>query len=528
MVNRSLTVIISTDNTEKNLEECLHRLGEQRGAVKELEIIVVDGGSTDKTIDIARRAGAHLVEYRDGNVAKARNQAIHEATGEVICFTNGDCLPAEDWIEAITAPLHDPAIVGVKGVYTSQQRNPVARFIQLEYEEKYDRLGKARSVDFVDGYSAAYRCDVLASNHGFDERFNRLEDQELSYRLASRGYRLVFEPSARVQRQHTTSISGYMRTKFRNAAWQSQVIRRFPGQAFRDSYTPQSIKIQLVIMAALVVSAFMGLFSSKVLLPVLLLLTGFFFSTVPFILRAWKQDRKVALLSPVLLLLRAASLGFGYAYGTIRFISSPVGGRVTIGGFHYLVKRLIDLVGALAGILCLILVVLPVSLAIRLTSRGPVIYSQKRVGQSGKIFTMYKFRTMIEGAENMDRESRSHEDLVYKTRYDPRVTGIGKFLRRWSLDELPQFWNVLVGEMSLVGPRPEEPAIVASYSDFQRRRLAVKPGMTGPMQVSGRADLTLDERVRLEIGYIENYSILDDLVILARTLPAVALGRGAW
>ena len=114
-----------------------------------------------------------------------------------------------------------------------------------------------------------------------------------------------------------------------------------------------------------------------------------------------------------------------------------------------------------------------------------------------------------------------------KSAHDPRITLAGRFLRRWSLDELPQFWNVLKGDMSLVGPRPEQTSIVAMYNDHHRLRLSVSPGITGPMQISGRADLTLDERVALEVEYIKDYSLMKDLIILSRTIPAVLDGRGA-
>jgi lipopolysaccharide/colanic/teichoic acid biosynthesis glycosyltransferase len=119
------------------------------------------------------------------------------------------------------------------------------------------------------------------------------------------------------------------------------------------------------------------------------------------------------------------------------------------------------------------------------------------------------------------------EEPVFKLPDDPRRTRVGRFLRRWSLDELPQFWNVFKGDMSLVGPRPEEARVVALYNDWHRRRLSIKPGLSGPMQVNGRGDLSLDDRVRLELHYIENYSLRRDLAIIARTLPAVFRGEGA-
>ncbi len=172
-----------------------------------------------------------------------------------------------------------------------------------------------------------------------------------------------------------------------------------------------------------------------------------------------------------------------------------------------------------------------IALWIRLDSPGPVLFRQTRVGQKGQPFRIFKFRTMTADAEEVLAQLVDFDRLTtpaFKIPNDPRVTRAGRFLRRWSLDELPQLFNVLRGEMSLVGPRPEEVALVSRYTDDQRRRLAVKPGMTGPMQVNGRGDLPFDERLALELDYIDRYSLRKDLAILIRTLPAVLSGRGAY
>jgi lipopolysaccharide/colanic/teichoic acid biosynthesis glycosyltransferase len=167
------------------------------------------------------------------------------------------------------------------------------------------------------------------------------------------------------------------------------------------------------------------------------------------------------------------------------------------------------------------------ALAIKLDSPGPVFFSQERAGENGSPFQIIKLRTMLNEAESL-RPSDSESPPILKLHDDPRITRVGRLLRRTSLDESPQFWNVLKGEMSLVGPRPEETPIVRSYSDWHRQRLAVKPGITGPMQVNGRGDLDLDERVRLELEYIRNYSLWKDIVILVHTVAAVISGRGAY
>jgi lipopolysaccharide/colanic/teichoic acid biosynthesis glycosyltransferase len=183
------------------------------------------------------------------------------------------------------------------------------------------------------------------------------------------------------------------------------------------------------------------------------------------------------------------------------------------------------------GVLLAAPLALAIAAAIKLDSPGPVIFVQYRAGRYGKPFRMYKFRTMVVGAGEMRAglvEERGLREPVLKFRNDPRVTRVGRFLRRWSLDELPQLVNVLRGEMSMVGPRPEELWVVETYSLGHRERLRAMPGITGPMQVSGRADLCLDERVRMELEYIERASLREDTVILARTLPAVVSGTGSY
>ena len=205
--------------------------------------------------------------------------------------------------------------------------------------------------------------------------------------------------------------------------------------------------------------------------------------------------------------------------------------QIRMQGSQSLIKRSIDLAGAAAGlILCLPLVWLA-ALAIWIEDQGPVFFCQVRIGKSGKPFTMYKLRSMQVGAENQAEENlpdTASVGQVAKFRQDPRVTRVGKFLRRWSIDEIPQFYNVLKGEMSLVGPRPEVARIVSQYNPTERLRLAVRPGITGPMQVNGRADLDFEQRSRLELEYIHTGSLWTDLKILVKTIRAVMNGKGSY
>ena len=202
-----------------------------------------------------------------------------------------------------------------------------------------------------------------------------------------------------------------------------------------------------------------------------------------------------------------------------------------ITGFDRFVKRVFDLVLAGLALVLMAPVLAVLALAVYLDGGRPIVFAQRRVGETGRMFTMYKLRTMVPDAES--RQEAALQDgaavsAVYKPLNDPRVTRVGRFLRRTSLDELPQLWNVLRGEMSLVGPRPELPWVVERYESWQRQRLAVLPGITGWWQVSGRGELPLHENVEYDLYYIQNYSPLLDLTILLRTLWVVARGRGAY
>jgi exopolysaccharide biosynthesis polyprenyl glycosylphosphotransferase len=193
-------------------------------------------------------------------------------------------------------------------------------------------------------------------------------------------------------------------------------------------------------------------------------------------------------------------------------------------------KRVMDI--TVSGLLLILTspLLLLAAVAILIDTGRPVFFRQKRAGKEGVPFTMVKFRTMVADAEDRLSELIDLSKLdepAFKIPDDPRVTRVGRFLRRTSIDELPQFINVLRGEMSLVGPRPEEEAVVALYDERQRGRLAIKPGVTGPMQVYGRSDLTFEERLAMERDYLDNLSLLTDLQILMRTPRAIVRGEGA-
>lgn len=540
MTGPLISVVIPAYNAEATIGACVTALRKQVYD-RPYEIIVVDDGSIDKTPEVARENGATVITIPNSRPAAARNTGIRTAKGEIVCCTDADCVPSPNWLCEITAPFGDSTVAACKGTYTTRQPHPVARFVQLEYEDKYDLLRDSESIDFIDTYSAAYRRDVLLANDGFDECFDYLEDQELSFRLASRGYKMVFQPTAVVEHFHSATLGSYLRKKRLIGYWKAQVVRRFPNRMVKDSHTPQVMKVQMLVAMMLLVADIWGAIGGALHLagrqvpgaiftiPTITLFIVFIATTLPFVRKAWSKDSRVAIASPLLLLGRAFALGIGYTHGIIfprHFATeSTEKGKIT-----YFAKRPLDVMGAMVGLIFTVIVWPVIALLIKLDSEGPVIFRQERVGERGQPFTMYKFRTMHVDASEQWPElvtSLGLTEPVLKLVDDPRLTRVGRFLRHWSLDELPQFWNVLKGEMSLVGPRPEEPRIVAYYTDYHRLRLSIKPGMTGPMQIDQRANLSLDERVILDLEYIDHVSLSRDISILLRTIPAVFRGKSA-
>jgi len=203
----------------------------------------------------------------------------------------------------------------------------------------------------------------------------------------------------------------------------------------------------------------------------------------------------------------------------------------SIKGWNLAMKRMLDVSFILFSLPILVPLTAVIALLICLDSKGSAIFRQIRIGKDGIPFSCYKFRTMVVDAEKRKAELAALNEAdgpLFKIRRDPRVTRVGRFLRSSSLDELPQLWNVLRGEMSLVGPRPGLPEEVEQYDPWHRRRLEVTPGLTGLWQVLGRSDTTFDEMVRLDIYYTENWSVHMDLRILLKTIPVVLIGKGAY
>jgi lipopolysaccharide/colanic/teichoic acid biosynthesis glycosyltransferase/glycosyltransferase involved in cell wall biosynthesis len=528
-----ISVIIPAKDAAATIAACLDGALTQRDINEDYEVILVDDGSGDNTAEIGKSKGVKVIRQENAGPAAARNAGADIARGEILAFTDADCVPSPTWLARLIEPFQDPNVVGAKGTYRTDQCGLVPRFVQQEYGYKYVQMAKQDSIDFIDTYSAAYRRAVFLENGGFDSAFAvpSVEDQELSFRLARKGYRMVFVPDAVVRHQHDRHVWEYARRKGGIGYWKAFMLRWLPEKTFQDSHTPGTLRWQIFFLAVLLLISPVAMFWTPGWLLVLLALLGFYGFGLPLMSHIARRDRAVLPVAPLLLLVRAGALGSGLAWGLAFPPRRQPRVYTGLAPMERFLKRTLDIVGASVGLILSAPLLLLAAIAIKLDSRGPIFFTQERVGENGKPFRVFKLRTMVDGAQDQVQKVLRDNPLagpVYKIPNDPRITPVGKVLRRWSLDEIPQFWNVLRGEMSLVGPRPEETWVVDQYTDEQRQRLAVKPGLTGPMQVSGRGELDMDARLALEIDYINDYSLWEDVSIIIRTIPAVLSGKGAF
>ncbi len=307
------SIIIPAYNASQTIAACLKSLGRQTLPSKDYEVIVVDDGSTDETEEISRRFNIRYMFQPNQGPASARNRGAAEATGEIILFTDADCIPESNWIREMTQPFQNPGIAGVKGAYKTRQQKLAARFAQAEFEDRYDLLKKHRFIDMVDTYSAAFRKDVFLQMGGFDESFPHAnnEDTELAYRLAVSGHKLVFNPQAIVFHTHPETFLKYLKIKFWRGYWRIMVYQRFPYKAVKDSYTPAVIKLQTMAMALSFLFVLGSVFFSKMIPAVFLCWGAILFSSLPFSLKTYKKDKIIGLIATGVVLARSAAFASG-------------------------------------------------------------------------------------------------------------------------------------------------------------------------------------------------------------------------
>ena len=322
----SVSIIIPTFNGATRIGSCLDALLAQV-AGRPVEILVVDDGSTDSTAEVVGRyAGVRLITQTNAGPAAARNRGAQQAKGAILLFTDDDCVPMQDWLDAMLEPFSDPEVAGAKGIYRSRQRQLAARFVQIEFEDKYRLMAGLPDIDFIDTYSAAFVRDRFLEMSGYDTSFPVAcaEDIELSYRMSARGWKMKFVPTAIVYHSHPDSFSRYLKKKYKFAFWRVLAVRKNPSKGVKDSHTPQLMKLQLLFLPALLMGVTVDLVLRPAVPVSVVVVTAFLLSTVPFAIRAMRKDILVGLLSPALLAARACSQMLGVAAGVIYARRNPI------------------------------------------------------------------------------------------------------------------------------------------------------------------------------------------------------------
>lgn len=316
-----ISVIVPAYNAQPYISRCIEALLSQSFNPNNYEVIVVDDGSSDQTADIIKNYPVKYVYQKNQGPATARNRGVKEAKGDIILFTDADCVPTGNWIEEMVRPFKSPHIAAVKGAYLTNQKEVVARLAQVEFEERFEMLKKADSIDMVDTYSAGFRKAIFSQMGGFDTTFPvaNNEDTDLSYKMSRHGFKMAFNPVAVVYHlKHPDSIKKYARLKFWRGYWRMVVYKRFPDKMLKDTYTPQALKLQILTLfltfffiPVAVIFPGLGIY----LLCATVLIFGLLLA--PFTLLAIMRDPAVAIFAPFFLTVRAASLGSGMLWGIL-------------------------------------------------------------------------------------------------------------------------------------------------------------------------------------------------------------------
>lgn len=314
-----ISIVVPVRDEQGALQRCLAALNNQSVDRKEYEVIVVDDGSVDESGKVAALWGARVIRQNKRGAAAARNRGVREAQGEIVLFTDADCLAEKDWVERLSSPLWQDGVHGTVGQCMSDQKHWIARLIQLELNERYSRMEHQDRIDFLNSGNCGFRRALLCDNP-FDEGFCWLEDVELSFRLAQNGNRMVFVPAARVYHPHAQSLWAYMRRKFHYASYALLLYRRYPEKTFSDSRTPPNRRLQILLL----VSALMTLPGTLFHPGMGLVSLGFVGGSIAFsshlVVRAFHKSIMLGIVSPFFVLL-----------GNLAFIAGTFCGTVGLG-----------------------------------------------------------------------------------------------------------------------------------------------------------------------------------------------------
>lgn len=310
-----ISVIVPAYNSEKTIERCLRSLESQTYSKDSFEIIVVDDGSTDKTKKIVRHfPNVRYYNKKNEGPAAARNFGAKQALGDILLFIDSDCEADEQWISEMVRPFEQPSTQAVKGIYRTKQKGLVSKLVQIEFEERYDKMARSKGLDFMDFSAGAIRKATFDQQGGFRQDLKMSEDVQFAYQLSKAGHTIVFTKKAIVYHSHPATVSAYLKVKFWRSFWRMEVYKNFPKKILRDSYTPQTLKLQIVGLFTLLLSAALLPMVPEVKYFLYAVLFGLFIVLVPLTFRAFKSGIIEGLLMPFFIIGRALSLGLGVLY----------------------------------------------------------------------------------------------------------------------------------------------------------------------------------------------------------------------
>lgn len=314
------SLVIPAYNAARTIENCLRSAFEQTLPMELYEVIVVDDGSKDDTARIAQRFPVRLIQQSNSGPAVARNAGAHLATGDILIFTDSDCELDREFLRNMLAPFERGDVVGVQGAYRTKQEQFMARFGQVEIETRYQQFSRHQYIDFIGTYAAAYRRNVFVGYGGFDTHFPLAsgEDTEFSYKLQEDGHKLVFNPEAFVYHQHPISLKHYLRVKFYRGYWRVRLYSLHPEKTIRDSYTPQSLKLQVLMVPLILLSLPLSLIYPACIAYPGVVIVAFLLWSIPFRVRFHAHRYRGAWRIPLVLMLRATSLAMGLCAGLLK------------------------------------------------------------------------------------------------------------------------------------------------------------------------------------------------------------------
>lgn len=312
----AVSIVIAARNEGQRIAQCLEALQNQSLDRGQYEVIVVDDDSNDGTADVAACLGARVVRQQYKGAAAARNRGIEEARGEIVLFTDADCIPEMHWVERLSSPLKQTAIAGTVGRIVSLQSHWIAGLIQVELDEHYERMGHRESIDYVNTGNCGFKRALLCQNH-FDETFLWIEDLELSFRLAQRGERVVFVQDALVEHAHPERLLAHLRRKFCHATFVPYIYRRYPNKILCDSRTSANRRLQLLLLVLALASAPAGILSVNGVIFSLGCLGGAMALSLPVYRRAAAKSLALGLVAPFFVLMGNLAFAVGMAWALI-------------------------------------------------------------------------------------------------------------------------------------------------------------------------------------------------------------------